>query len=105
MNTAPLIDPIVERHGAGLLVLTGKLRPKAGPIFVTFETWSDGRVVARLPAARLYGEGASEADAMDALAEKIEDFWETAAPFAKDGNLGGVVALQWALLQELAEAS
>jgi hypothetical protein len=98
-------DRILTSISAQLPTLPGPLRFIHGPLLVTIETWSDGVVVARFPAARLYGEGHDDASAMDSLSERIAEFVETHLLQAHAGRLGGTLAKQWAALTAMVDVS
>jgi hypothetical protein len=98
-------DRIVSTVTAQLPALPAPLRLLYGPLLVTIETWSYGVRVARLPAARLIGEGRDDASAVEALAENIAEFVEVHLSHAQAGRLGGTLAKQWAALTAMVDVS
>jgi hypothetical protein len=96
---------MVSSVNAALPVLPMGLRLKHGPILVTLERWSDGVVVARLPAARLEAEAERDADALDNLSELIADLVRDIAITHKGRPLGGAILRQWRALEALIDAS
>ena len=98
-------DRILTSVSAQLPTLPAPLRFIHGPLLVTIETWSDGTVVARFPAGRLFGEGHDDAVAMEALSFRIAEFVETHLLHAHAGKLGGTLAKQWAALTAMIDVS
>jgi hypothetical protein len=98
-------DRILTAVSAQLPTLAAPLHFIHGPLLVTVETWSDGTVVARFPAGRLYGEGHDDATAMEALSERITEFVETHLFHAHAGKLAGTLAKQWAALTAMIDVS
>lgn len=98
-------DHVVTSVSAQLPWLPAPLRLIHGPLLVTIETWSDGTVVARFPAGRIYGEAEDDAAALEALAERIAEFVETHLLHALAGKLGGTLAKQWAVLTAMIDVS
>lgn len=98
-------DRIVSSVSAQLPTLPAPLRFLHGPLLVTIETWSDGTVVARFPAGRIYGEGHDDASALEALAERIAEFVETHLLHAHAGRLGGTLVKQWAAITAMIDVS
>lgn len=98
-------DRAIASITAQLPILPAPLRLIHGPLLVTIETWSDGMIVARFPAARLFGEGHDDASAMEALSERIAEFVETHLLHAHAGKLGGTLAKQWSALTAMVDVS
>lgn len=98
-------DRILTSITAQLPMLPAPLRLIHGPLLVTIETWSDGIVVARFPAARLYGEGHDDASAMESLAERLVEHVNTHLLHAHAGKLGGTLARQWGALTAMVDVS
>ena len=98
-------DHVVAALSAQLPLLPAPLRFVHGPLLVTIETWSDGTVVARFPAARLFGEGHDDASAIEALSDRIAEFVQTHLVHAHAGRLGGTLAKQWAALTAMIDVS
>jgi hypothetical protein len=98
-------DRLVSCLAAHLAVLPKPFRLIHGPLLVTLERWSYGVTVAKLPAARLIGEAFDEASAMEALAERIEEFVHTHIWDAQSGRLGGTLLKQWVALTALIDVS
>lgn len=98
-------DRVISSVSAQLPTLPAPLRLIHGPLLVTIETWSDGVVVARFPAGRIFGEGHDDAAALEALSERIAEFVGTHLLHAHAGNLGGTLAKQWASLTAMVDVS
>lgn len=98
-------DRILTSVSAQLPTLAAPLHFIHGPLLVTIETWSDGTVVARFPAGRIFGEGHDDAAAMEALSERITEFVETHLFHAHAGKLGGTLAKQWTALTAMIDVS
>jgi hypothetical protein len=107
LHSATATEPFLhtERPDAGpillyavnaqLAVFPSWLRPKHGPVLVVLETWSDGRIVARWPEGRLYGEGSCDADAIRDLADNMTDFVTDIVQIRKKHKLAGAALEQW----------
>ena len=81
---------------AQLPTLPGALRLRHGPLLITVETWSDGVVVARLPAAALWGEGENDAMALHDLGENIATFiGDVRRVLGRGEGIGGALQAQW----------
>lgn len=103
VDTVQAIDPIIKYSvTAQLPILPDPLRPKT-PLLVTVETWSDGIVAARLPITALYGEGETDAEALNILATAIFEFIVEVKGMLKTGPIGGGLLRQWKALQALVE--
>lgn len=98
-------DRVVSTVSGQLPALPTPLRLIHGPLLVTIETWSDRTVVARFPAARLFGEGPDDTSALESLAERIAEFIEVHLLHAHAGELGGTLAKQWAALTAMIDVS
>lgn len=110
IRSAPLSLPDSEPSLVGCTVaqlpaLSGGLRLRHGPLLITLEHWSDGSVIAKLPSARLYAEGTTQADALYALAEEIEATVRdlTVGPHGAE-RLGGAMLDTWRALSTLIDA-
>lgn len=64
----------VERATVPLPSLGPALRQRSA-ILVSVERWSDGAIIARWPEAGLYAYGDDMGDAVEALAEVVEEYW------------------------------
>ena len=98
-------DRILTSVTAQLPTLPAPLRLMHGPLLVTIETWSDGVVVARFPAARLHGEAHDDTSAMESLSERIAEFVGTHLLHAHAGKLGGTLAKQWVAVTAMVDVS
>lgn len=105
ISTTVAKDRVISSITAQLPLLPAPLRFIHGPLLVTIETWSDGVIVARFPAARLFGEGHDDASAMEALSNRIAEFVETHLLHAHGGRLGGTLAKQWSALTAMVDVS
>lgn len=94
--TATLADTtsIVYVVNAQLVTLPAPLRLKV-PIIATVETWSDGVVAARFPAAALYGEAATDTEALRQLGIAVFDFVNDLRDLQKENPIGGGLLEQW----------
>jgi hypothetical protein len=100
------VEPMLVGYGNALLaVLPEPLKLRHGPLLVSVERWSDGNVVARLPAARLYASGRTEAEALSELAADIADLVQdlTEGPHAT-ARLGGAMLETWRALTVFVDA-
>jgi hypothetical protein len=98
-------DRIVSCVTAQLPYLPEPLKLKHGPLLATIETWSDGTVVASIPALALYEEGDSDILALDGLAEEIGEFAVGTKVLNDHEVLGGPLLLQWRGLLEMVDIS
>ena len=89
---------------AHLPLLPYPLKLKHGPLLVTLETWSDGTVVARIPALALYADGETDTLALDELGEEILDFASSTKRFITTHEVrGGPLLQQWKGLLEMVD--
>jgi hypothetical protein len=103
--TSAATEPqLLRQVNAQLPALPAPLRLRHGPLLVTIEYWSDGTVVAKHPALRLYGEGTSDVEALDALGDEIHEAAVDLSDLARQGvPFGGAAAQMWAALSALVE--
>ena len=99
------VRPIDVTITVMLPVLPEPLKLRHGPLLINIEHWSDGVVVARLPAAALSAQADTQAVAMEGLAQEIADTVHdlTQGP-RKDVPLGGAMLDCWRALSALIEA-
>jgi len=105
VNCNKEIEPVlIGCSVAQLPVLPEPLSLKHGPLLISVEKWSDGSVIARLPATRLHAYGDTEASALAALAEDIA---EAVVDLTTGPNgtvrLGGAMLDTWRALCALIE--
>jgi hypothetical protein len=82
------------------------LKLKHGPILATIETWSDGTVVARIPALAMYADGESDALALSDLGNEILSFAVgVRGLLTSGGKLAGPLLRQWTGLNEIVDCS
>ena len=96
---------LVACVNASLPVLRAPLTLRYGPLLVSIDHWSDGSVVARLPAARLHAYGSTEAEALSFLGEDIADLvLDLTTGEHAQRRLGGAMLEAWRVLSALVEA-
>lgn len=98
-------DTVVRAVNTHLALLPAPLKFKQGPLLVTIETWSDGVTQARWPETALYGEGASDALALDALRERIAEFAQDMVSRMARATVKGPLLQQWGAFVELIDVS
>jgi hypothetical protein len=99
------IRPIDTTITVMLPVLPAPLKLRHGPLLINIEHWSDGVVVARLPAAALSSQADTQAQAMAGLAQDIADtVLDLTQGAHKDAPLGGAMLDCWRALSALIEA-
>jgi hypothetical protein len=89
---------------AQLATIPEPYRLRHGPLLATIETWSDGTVVARMPALALYADAESDVLALNALADEIAELGTSVQQaLARGETLGGPLARRWAAFLALVE--
>jgi hypothetical protein len=101
----PAREPVLAGTTTAILpILREGMALRHGPLLVTIDVWSDGSVVAKLPAARLHAYGETAADALSSLADEIAETVEDLARGPHhEVRLGGAMLDTWRTLSALVD--